>query len=139
MLHSKVKWSGGLQFVGESETGHAIVVDADPEAGGSNTGMRPMELLLIGIGGCSGMDVASILQKKKQAITSLEVNLKGEKADSYPQKFTAIDLEFVVRGEDLSEEAVKKAIDLSMDKYCSVKATVEGVARITYAYKILPA
>lgn len=137
MLNAKVKWVDGLQFIGESGTGHAIVMDGDKEVGGNNTGMRPMELLLIGLGGCSGMDVASILQKKKQQITNIDINVKGKKADSYPKKFTEIDIEFVVSGKDLSEDAVKKAVELSMEKYCSVKATLEGVAKINFSYKVI--
>ncbi|MDI6801960.1 MAG: OsmC family protein [Thermodesulfovibrionales bacterium] len=137
MLNAKVKWVDGLQFAGESGTGHAIVMDGDQEVGGNDTGMRPMELLLVGLGGCSGMDVASILTKKKQQVTDIEINIKGEKADTYPKKFTEIEIEFIVSGKDLSEEAVKKAIDLSMEKYCSVKATLEGTAKISYSYKLL--
>jgi putative redox protein len=137
MLTAKVKWVDGLQFVGESGTGHAIVMDGDMEVGGKDTGMRPMELLLIGLGGCSGMDVASILQKKKQQITGIDINVKGEKADSYPKKFTEIEIEFIVSGKDLSEEAVKRAVELSMEKYCSVKATLEGVAKISFSYRIV--
>ncbi|BCB96369.1 peroxiredoxin [Dissulfurispira thermophila] len=137
MLQAKVKWIEGLQFVGESGTGHAIVIDSDTDVGGKNTGMRPMELLLIGLGGCSGMDVASVLQKKKQQITGIDINVKGEKADTYPKKFTNIDIEFIISGKDISEDAVKKAIELSMEKYCSVKATLEGVAKINFSYKIV--
>jgi putative redox protein len=137
MLTSKVKWVNGLQFVGESGTGHAIVLDADEASGGKNTGMRPMELLLIGIGSCSGMDVASVLQKKKQNFSDIEINVKGQKADTYPKKFTEIEIEFIVKGKDVSEEAVKRAVELSMEKYCSVKATLEGVAKIKFSYKII--
>lgn len=137
MLTSKVKWVDGLQFVGESGTGHAIVVDADGTSGGKNTGMRPMELLLIGIGSCSGMDVSSVLQKKKQNISDIEINVKGEKANTYPKKFTDIEIEFIVKGKDVSEEAVKRAVELSMEKYCSVKATLEGTAKIKFSYKII--
>ncbi|HCL82227.1 MAG TPA: OsmC family protein [Nitrospiraceae bacterium] len=136
MLSAKVKWVDGLQFVGESGTGHAIVMDGDAEVGGNDTGMRPMELLLIGLGGCSGMDVASILQKKKQQLKGIDINVKGEKADTYPKKFTEIEIEFTVSGKDLSEEAIKRAVELSMEKYCSVKATLEGVAKINFSYKI---
>lgn len=137
MLNAKVKWVDGLQFVGESGTGHAIVMDGDAEVGGNDTGMRPMEMLLIGLGGCSGMDVASILQKKKQQVTGVDINVKGEKADTYPKKFTEIGIEFTVSGKDLSEDAVKRAVELSMEKYCSVKATLEGVAKINFSYKIV--
>lgn len=137
MLTARVKWVDGLQFVGESGTGHAIVMDGDKEVGGNNTGMRPMELLLIGLGGCSGMDVASILQKKKQQVTNIDINIKGEKADSYPKKFTEIGIEFIVSGKNLSEEAVKRAVELSMEKYCSVKATLEGAAKINFSYRVV--
>lgn len=137
MVQAKVKWVDGLQFVGESQTKHAIVMDADPEVGGTDTGMRPMELLLIGLGGCSGMDVASILQKKRQQIADIEINVKGNKAETYPKKYTDIEIEFIVKGKEVSEEAVKKAVEASMEKYCSVKATLEGTAKITWSYKIV--
>ena len=133
MTNAKVTYVQGLQFVGEASSGHAIVMDSDP----ANSGLRPMELLLLGIGGCSGMDVVSILKKKKQDVTGFEINVKGEKAEDYPKKFTEINLEFIVRGRNISEEAVKKAIDLSMNKYCSVKATLEGSAKISFSYKII--
>ncbi len=136
MKNAKVTYVQGLQFVGEATSGHAIVMDSDPGVGGHNTGSKPMELLLIGIGGCAGMDVVSILKKKKQDITGLEVNVKGEEAEDYPRKFTGINLEFVVRGRNISEDAAEKAIDLSMNKYCSVKATLEGSAKISFSYKI---
>lgn len=137
MQSVKVKWAGGLQFIGESATNHAIVMDAASDSGGSNMGMRPMELLLIGLGGCAGMDVASVLGKKKQNVTSIEVLVKGENASSYPKKFTAIDIEFVIRGKAVSEDAVSKAVELSMEKYCSVKATLEGSAKITHSFRII--
>jgi putative redox protein len=127
----------GLQFVGEASSGHGIVMDSDPEVGGNNTGPKPMELFLIGIGGCAEMVVVSILKKKKQDLTGFEVNLRGEEAEEYPKKFIEINLEFVVKGRKISEDAVKKAFDLSMNKYCSVKATLEGVAKISFSYKII--
>jgi putative redox protein len=136
-MEAKVKFVDGMQFVGEASSGHAIVMDGDAKFGGANTGVRPTELLLIGLGGCSGMDVISILKKKQQDVSGLEINIKGQKAETYPQKFTDITLEFVVRGRNVSEEAVKRAVDLSMEKYCSVKATIEGSARITFSYRIV--
>jgi putative redox protein len=137
MPQTKVIYVNGLQFIGQSATGHAIVMDGDTSFGGQNTGPRPMELLLLASGGCSGMDVVSILKKKKQHITGLEIIIDGKKADDYPKKFTEINLEFIVRGKDISEEAVKRAIELSMTKYCSVKATLEGSAMFNYTYKII--
>ncbi|MBE0425517.1 MAG: OsmC family protein [Nitrospirae bacterium] len=137
MLRSIIIYVQGLQFVGETSSGHAIVMDGDPGVGGNNTGPAPMELLLLGIGGCSGMDVISILKKKKQDVRGLEINVKGEKANEYPKKFTDIDLEFVIKGKNISKEAVKRAIDLSMNKYCSVKANLEGSAKVNFSYKII--
>jgi len=132
-----VSYIHGLQFVGTASSGHAIVMDGDPEVGGNNTALRPMELLLLGLGGCSGMDVVSILRKKRQDITGLEINVKGEQADTFPKKFIDIDLELVVKGKNISEDAVKRSIELSMNKYCSVKASLEGSARVRSSYKII--
>ena len=137
MLEAKVTYVDGLQFVGEAASGHAIVMDGDKEVGGRNTGARPMELLLIGLGGCSGMDVVSILKKKKQEINGVEIKVKGEKAENYPKKFTGINIEFIVRGRNVSDDAVKRAVELSMEKYCSVKATLEGSAKVTWSHKII--
>lgn len=136
MSEARVTFVDGLQFVGEADSGHAVVMDGDVEVGGKNTGSRPMEMLLMGIGGCSGMDVISILRKKKENVTGLEIKIKGQKAENYPKKFTDINLEFIVTGKNVSEEAVKKAVELSMEKYCSVKATLEGSAKITWSWKI---
>ena len=136
MSEAKVTYVDGLQFVAAATSGHAIVMDGDIEVGGRDTGPRPMEMLLMGIGGCSGMDVISILKKKKQDVKGLEINVKGDKAENYPKKFTDINLEFVVKGKNISEDAVKRAVELSMEKYCSVKATLEGSAKITYNYRI---
>ena len=137
MKNAKVKLVKGLQFVGTASSGHAIVMDGDPGVGGDNTAPRPIELLLIGIGGCSGMDIASILRKKRQNFTGLDININGIQADNHPKKFNEIELEFVVRGKNISEEAVKRAVELSMNKYCSVKATLEGTAKIQFFYKII--
>ncbi|MCS7203289.1 MAG: OsmC family protein [Thermodesulfovibrio sp.] len=137
MLKAKVKWVEGLQFVGQSGTNHAIVMDGSPDYGGQNSAMRPMELLLVALGGCSGMDIASILNKKKQDFRGIEINLRGKQAENYPKRFTEIEVEFIIKGKKLSEEAVKRAIELSMDKYCSVKATLEPSAKIITSYKIV--
>ncbi|GAB6182328.1 OsmC family protein [Thermodesulfovibrio hydrogeniphilus] len=137
MTKAKVKWAGGMQFVGQSGTGHAIVMDAHPDFGGENSGMRPMELLLVGLGGCSGMDIVSILKKKKQDVRGVEINVQGKQADEYPKRYTEIEIEFIVTGKNLSEDAVKRAIELSMEKYCSVKATLEHSAKVSFSYKIV--
>ena len=138
-MEAKVTWVKDLQFVGESGTKHEIVMDADDKYGGTNKGMRPMEMLLVAIGGCTGMDVASILQKKRQQLKGIEIRVTGINAETYPQKFTEIELEYVITGKDLQEAAVKKAIESSMEKYCSVKATLEAAAKINYRYTIINA
>jgi putative redox protein len=137
MMEAKVTYVDGMRFVGEASSGHSVVMDGDPQFGGKNTAARPTELLLIGLGGCSGMDVISVLKKKKQDVRNLEMNIQGERATEHPQKFTDITIEFVVTGRNISEDAVKRAVDLSMEKYCSVKATLEGVARIHFSYRVV--
>ncbi len=139
MPKATIKYTGGMQFIAVADSGHAVVMDGPPSVGGNNSGASPMELLLMGTGGCSGMDVISVLQKKKQHVTSLEIHVIGEKADEHPKKYTAITIEFVITGKNISEEAVKRSVQLSMDKYCSVKASLEGTAQISYSYKIIEA
>jgi putative redox protein len=136
-MRTRVKLVDGMRFVADGLTGHSIVMDGDPEFGGEDTAPRPTELVLMGLGGCTGMDVISILRKKKQDVTGFEVMVNATRADEHPKKFTKIHVEYLVKGRNISEEAVKRAVQLSMDKYCSVKATLEGVAEITYSYKIL--
>ena len=135
MITANLKWVDGFQFVGESGSGHAIVIDAPGDTGGATSGMTPMEMLLVAIGGCSGMDVISVLKKKRLDVHDIDIKVHGEKAEDYPKKYTGIELEFIVTGSNLPDDAVKKAIDLSMDKYCSVKATLEGSAKISYTYR----
>lgn len=135
-MEAIVRFVDGMRFVAEGSSGHSIVMDSSEEFGGSDTASRPTELVLIGLGGCAGMDVISILRKKRENVTGLEIAVRGMRADSHPKKFTDIDMEFIVRGWNVSEEAVKRAVQLSMDKYCSVKATLEGVAKITFSYRI---
>jgi len=137
MTSATIRLTGGMQFVASADSGHAVVMDADADSGGNNTGSRPMELLLMGIGGCSGMDIISILRKKKQQVTGLDAHVSGTVADEYPHRYTEITLEYIVRGKELSQDAVKRAVQLSMDKYCSVKATLEGSAKITFSYRII--
>ncbi len=137
MPKAKITFTGGMQFVAQADSGPAIIMDADKEFGGSNSGPRPMELLIMGIGGCSGMDVISVLKKKKQNVTGFEIHVNGKKAEEHPQRYTDIDIEFIIRGKGVSEEAVKRAVELSMTKYCSVKGTLQHSAKISYAYRLI--
>lgn len=137
MAKAKVMFVDGMQFVGTSDSGHAVVMDANSSVGGANTASKPMELLLMAFGGCSGMDVISILRKKKQNVSRFEINVSGEMAEDYPKKYNTIHIEYVLTGKELSDEAVKKAIGLSLEKYCSVGATLGAGAKITHSYRII--
>jgi len=137
MVEAKVTLVGGMQFEGDSSSGHKLQMDADDSSGGKNKGFRPMELLLVGFGGCSGMDVISILRKKRQNVSGLEMNVKGEKADSYPHVYKEVHIEYVVKGRGVEKDAVERAITLSLDKYCSVGATLGKAGQITHSYRIV--
>jgi putative redox protein len=136
-MKSRVKLVEKMQFVGTADSGHAVIMDAPPAVGGTDSGAKPSELLLMAFGGCSGMDVISILRKKKQDVTDLEINVTGETAESHPHRFTDIHIEYVVTGRGVDEEAVKRSIELSLGKYCLVGATIGGSARITHSYRII--
>lgn len=137
-MKARVQWAGEALFVGESGSGHAIVMDGPPEAGGRNLGVRPMEMLLLGLGGCSNFDVVSILRKSRQAVESCEVFIDAERADEEPKVFTRIQLRFVVKGRGLKDAQVKRAVALSAEKYCSASIMLEraGVA-ISHSYEIV--
>ena len=135
-VEAKVTWQGGMRFEGTADSGHTLVLDSAVEHGGENAGFRPMELLLIGLAGCTAMDVISILRKKRQPVTGLEVRVRGERAEEHPRAFTEIHIEYVVYGEGIAPEAVARSIQLSEEKYCSAAASLRGVARITSSYRI---
>ncbi len=135
-VEAKVVWQEGMRFEGTASSGHTLTLDSSTEHGGQNAGFRPMELLLIGLAGCTAMDVISILQKKRQNVTGLEVRVEGQRAESHPRAYTDIHVEYVVRGKDISPQAVERAIQLSEEKYCSAAATLKGAARITSSYRI---
>ncbi len=139
MTEAKVTWQGGMQFQGTASSGHILTLDSSAESGGKNAGFRPMELLLVGMAGCTAMDVVSILTKKRQNVSGFEVNVRGERAESHPRVYTEIHVEYVVRGDNISPEAVERAIQLSEEKYCSASAMLRAVARITHSYRIEPA
>ncbi len=137
MIEAKVTLVHDMVFSGTATSGHTLSMDADDKAGGHNAGFRPMELLLVGFGGCSGMDVISILRKKRQSVTGLEINIQGEKAENYPHVYKEVHIEYVVKGTEIEKEAVERAIALSLDKYCSVGATLAKAGTITHSYKIV--
>lgn len=138
MVNVNVHWTGGMQFSGKSiDTGHSLVMDADPEHGGKNSGFRPIHLLLVALGGCTGMDVISIMKKKRQAVTALTINIRGEKREiEDPHVYTRISVEYVFIGNNLSEGAVERAVRLSEEKYCSVMATLRPLTKIEICWRI---
>jgi putative redox protein len=131
-MQARVKWLDHMSFVGESGSGHALVLDGSPEHGGRNLGVRPMEAVLIGLGGCAAFDVMLMLKKGRQAVDDCEVLLDAERADAVPAVFEKIHLKFVVSGRDLSEKQVNRAVSLSLEKYCSVTKMLESTATISH-------
>ena len=136
-MKATIKWLDGVSFVGESESGHAVVLDGPPDAGGRNIGMRPMEMVLVGMGGCTAFDVVSILQKARQPITDCRVELTAERADEIPKVFTRIHVHFIVHGHGLKEAQVERAVTLSAEKYCSASIMLGKTAEITHDFEII--
>lgn len=135
-MRARVKWVENVCFIGESDSGHALVMDGAPEAGGRNLGMRPMELLLIGMGGCTQFDVVTILKKARQPVTDCVAEIRAERAGEIPKVFTRIHVHFVVTGRGLSSAHVERAIRLSAEKYCSASLMLGKVAEITHDFEI---
>lgn len=133
MSQVKVKWVEGKQFVGTDSTSHSLVMSSSEEG----TGLKPSDLLLLGLGGCTGVDVISILEKQRQKVTDLEITITGEQEPEPPWTFRRIEIEYLLRGKKLKEEAVRRAIQLSEEKYCSVGATISGVAEMVSSLQIV--
>ncbi len=132
----RIKWIEDVAFMGESETGHAVVMDGAPENGGRNIGMRPMEMLLIGMGGCTSFDVVTILKKSRQAVADCVAEISAERADEIPKVFTKIHVHFVVTGHNLNEKQVERAVSLSAEKYCSASIMLSKSVEITHDFEI---
>jgi len=136
-MKATVKWVDNVMFLGESGSGHTAVMDGAPDHGGRNMGIRPMEMLLLGLGGCASFDVIGILKKGRQNISDCRVEITAERADTTPSVFTKINMEFIVTGRDLKEKQVAKAVALSADKYCSAsKIMVDAGIAVTYSTQI---
>ncbi|MFM8442083.1 MAG: OsmC family protein [Methylococcus sp.] len=136
-MKARVKWVEEALFLGESGSGHAVVMDGPPESGGRNLGVRPMEMLLIGMGGCASFDVVHILRKGRHDIRGCEARLEAERAESDPKVFTRIHLHFVVTGKGLTAAAVERAVKLSAEKYCSASIMIGKTAEITHDFEIV--
>lgn len=138
-MKARIKWVEKATFLGESGSGHSVVMDGPPESGGRDIGIRPMEMLLIGMGGCTAFDVVMILQRARQAVTDCVVEVSAERSDEVPRVFTAIHVHFVVSGDDLSDKQVARAVQLSAEKYCSASIMLGKAANITHDYEIVQA
>jgi putative redox protein len=136
-MKARVKLIEGVSFVGQSESGHSVVMDGPPDSGGRNLGVRPMEMLLLGLGGCSAFDVVHILRKGRQQVTDCVADLDAERAPSDPKVFTKIHVHFTVTGKSLDPKRVEQAVTLSAEKYCSASIMLGKVAEITHDFEVV--
>jgi putative redox protein len=136
-MNISVNWIDGMLMVGKSHSGHSITMDGPPEIGGNNLGVRPMEMLLLGVAGCTMIDVVTTLKKMRQDLTNCETKLSAERADEHPKVFTDIHIQFIVKGQDLDPKKVEKAITLSAEKYCSASIMLGETASITHDFEIV--
>jgi len=137
-LKARVKWVEDVTFLGESGSGHTVVMDGPPEMGGRNLGVRPMEMVLLGVGGCTAFDVIHILRKARQPVEDCWVELEAQRADVEPKVFTRIHIKFFIKGEALQESHVERAVSLSAEKYCSASLMLkQGGVEVTHEYSIV--
>lgn len=135
-MKARAKLIEGMAFLGEAGSGHTVVMDGSPEYGGRNIGIRPMELLLVGLAGCTAFDVVQILRKGRENVVDCIVEVSAERAGEDPKVFTAIHLDYIVKGRNLAEAKVTRAIELSKEKYCSASIMLGKTAKITHAWKV---
>jgi len=136
-MQATVKWVDGVMFLGESGSGHSVVMDGSPDQGGRNMGVRPMEMILVGLGGCASFDVMSMLQKGRQQVTDCRAEVEAERVDAVPAVFSKIHLKFVVTGVNLKEAQIKRAVELSAEKYCSASIMLEAAGvEVSHSYVI---
>ena len=136
-MNISVNWVDGLLMVGKSDSGHTITMDGPPESGGENLGVRPMEMLLLGVAGCTMIDVVTTLKKMRQDLSHLETKINAERATDHPKVFTDIHIQFVLKGKDLDSKKVDKAITLSAEKYCSASIMLGETATITHDFEVV--
>jgi putative redox protein len=136
-MKARVVWVENSKFVAESGSGHSVVMEGPQESGGQNLGIRPMEMLLMGMGGCTAYDVMHILNKGRHDIRGCDLQLNAERAETDPKVFTRIHIHYVLKGKNLTDSAVKRAIELSAEKYCSASIMLGKSAKITHDYEIL--
>lgn len=135
-MKARIKWVEDAMFIAESGSGHALLIDGPPEAGGRNLGVRPMEMVLLGVGGCTAFDVVHILRKARQPVTDCVAELEAQRAETDPKVFTRIHVHFIVTGRALKEAQVKRAVELSAEKYCSASIMLSKSVEITHDFEI---
>jgi len=135
-MNATVRWEEGMRFAATGESGAAITLDATPEHGGTGRGPSPMETVLLALGGCTGMDVVSVLKKMRAPLDALEIRVAADRAEEHPRVFTRITLEYVFTGRGLHPDQVKRAVELSQERYCSVSAMLRKAADLTYSWRI---
>jgi len=136
-MQARIKWLDHMTFVGEAGSGHSVVMDGAPGVGGRDLGVRPMEMVLLGLGGCTAFDVVFILKKARQPVEDCEIQVSAERAEDVPKVFTRIHLHYVIKGKDLSEKHVARAVKMSAEKYCSVSRMLEDTVELTHDYEIV--
>ncbi len=136
-MKMRIKWNDGVSFLGETESGHTVLMDGAPEAGGKNLGLRPMEMVLMGTGGCTAFDVVMILKKSRQDIIDCMVEIEAERATEDPKVFTRIHYHFILTGNNLKPQQVERAINLSAEKYCSASIMLGKTAEMTHDFEIV--
>ena len=136
-MKTRIEWKDGMSFLAESGSGHSVLMDGPPEAGGKNLGPRPMEMLLMGTGGCAAFDVVLILQKSRQDISDCVVEIEAERAGEEPKVFTRIHFHFILSGKKLNPQQVERAISLSAEKYCSASIMLGKTAELTHDFEIV--
>ena len=136
-MKAQVKWIGGVAFEATADSGHKVIMDGAPEGGGENKGFRPLEMVLLGMGGCTSFDVVGILKKSRQQVDECLVEITAERAQTVPKVFTKIHMHFLVKGKGIEPARVERAVSLSADKYCSAVAMLEKTATVTHDFEII--
>jgi putative redox protein len=134
---ANVRWAGRMTFLGKAGTNHIVPMDTTSEFDGDSSATKPLELLLIALGGCTGMDIVPLFKKMRQDVTAVELNISAERSEEHPKVYTKIDIEYVVTGRNLEEDKVKRAIDLSQERYCSVSAMLKKSCPVNYTFRIV--
>jgi len=138
MTHeASIRWAGRMTFVGRAGSNHLLPMDSGPDFGGESSATKPMELLLISMGGCTGMDIVPLLKKMRQEVTGVELNITAERTEEHPRVYSRIDIEYVVAGRGLEEEKVKRAVELSQERYCSVSAMLKKACPVNYTIRLV--